>query len=98
MAKEMFVAQRVSVPENSFGLPTLVGKMVLVFTTTYIYFGRLLAVNGEFVEIGEPHIVYETGPFTAKTFTDAQKVSETLFLSIGHIESAFATEKTPNAK
>jgi len=92
--KKVTVAQEIEVSENEFGVRTYVGNYVLVFTTTYIYYGFLKACNCDFIQIDNPYIVYETNTFSEINFKDAQKVSSnSLLLNIGHIETIFVTSQ-----
>jgi len=96
--KTVTVAQQVEMPSDQFGPASLVGTNVLVFTTTYIYYGYLHAVNCDFLQLNNPRIVYETGPFNTPKFKDSQPcTSEHLFLSISHIETIFTTTQEPQA-
>lgn len=54
------------------GLEALMGQNVLLFCLNYIYTGKLVGVNSMFVKLEDAKIVYETGPFTSKGYTDAQ--------------------------
>ncbi len=52
----------------------LKGKEVLIFAVNYIYSGVLETLSHDVVELSEPHIVYETGEFTAKRWKDVQRL------------------------
>ena len=56
------------------GLMKLMGKKVTFFCLNYIYTGDLIGINDTCVLISNPAIVYETGPFTDKTFKDEQSL------------------------
>lgn len=56
------------------GLLALMGQRVLVFCLNYIYAGTLVGVNSTYIKLEDAAIVYETGPFTSKGYTDAQKL------------------------
>ncbi len=43
------------------GLDALLGTNVLIFALNYIYAGKLVGVNGTFVKLEDPKIVYDTG-------------------------------------
>lgn len=95
MDKTVYTVKKETVPADHFGLPTLLGKTVLIFTSNYIYYGTLHCVNCDFIELANPHIVYETGSFQDKKLLDAQPTgSDSMLIGIGFIESAFQTEKT----
>jgi hypothetical protein len=57
------------------GLMKLLGKRVTFFCMNYIYTGDLLGVNDDCVLLGNPAIVYDTGDFKAKEYTDEQFVN-----------------------
>lgn len=95
MAKNSHITATSSVSFQKNIIETLIGQKVLVFTTTYIYYGQLESIDDDFLVVSTPHIVYETGPFKDPKFTDAQIVAPFLCLSIGHIESIFPTTKVP---
>jgi hypothetical protein len=60
--------------DESAGLELLLGEVVTLFCANYFYTGKLIGVNDTFVVLGEPSIVYETGPFTEKDWKDAQRL------------------------
>jgi hypothetical protein len=74
------------------GLVSLLGKRVLVFCMNYIYTGELEGVNNTCILLKDGHIVYETGTFSSKTFTDAQKIGP-LYVQTNSIESFCETDK-----
>ena len=69
------------------GLIGLLGQNVILFCMNYIYSGELAGVNSEFVKLKNAHIVYATGSFTDKKFSDAQKVGEEYYVQTRSIES-----------
>lgn len=69
------------------GLIALMGEKVTFFCGNYIYAGKLVGVNDEFVKLEEAYIVYETGAFTDKTFKDAQRLPNDWYIQKGFIES-----------
>lgn len=78
------------------GLISLLGQSVLIYCTSFIYYGTLSGVNNDCIELSNPYIVYDTGPHNAKTFTDAQKIqSETWFVNRAQIESFGLTSIKP---
>jgi hypothetical protein len=58
------------------GFLCLLGKDVIIFGGAYIYAGKLVGVNQTCVKLENPHIVYETGPWTGKKFKDAQSLGK----------------------
>ncbi len=70
------------------GFLSLLGKNVEIFCGIYIYAGKLVGVNSTCVKLANPHIVYETGKFTDKTYKDAQHMGrEYHYVATGFIES-----------
>ena len=70
------------------GLIALMGETVTLFCANYIYAGKLVGVNDKFVQLESPHIVYETGAFSDKSFKDAQKMTNGVwYVSTEFIES-----------
>lgn len=79
-------AEVIEVPNE--GLVTFLDKEVLLFGLNYIYAGKLTGVNDTFVKIEGAKIVYETGNFTAKGYTDAQNLPQgTWYVQRSAIES-----------
>ena len=69
-------------------LEKLMGQEVMVFCGNYIYAGKFCGLDETHVKLSNPHIVYETGAFTTKTYKDAQKLpSDEWFISRNAIES-----------
>jgi len=75
------------------GLEMLMGEQVLIFCLSYIYTGKLIGVNKTCILLENPAIVYETGAFSTKTFTDAQKLPFQLYIQTSAIESFGETDK-----
>ncbi len=70
------------------GLESLLGERVLLMCAGYFYEGKLMGVNAQCVELSDPGIVYETGAFDKKEYSDLQKMhTEKWFVSIPLIES-----------
>jgi len=79
--------QLIEVTEN-VGLDSLLGEYVLLICGAYFYTGKLTGVNETFVQLENPSIVYETGSWSNKTYTDAQKLhADTWFVQRSAIES-----------
>lgn len=76
------------------GLVALLGQQVLIFCMNYIYTGKLTGVNTHDLILSNPKIVYETGAFDKKTFTDAQSLPNDLYIRINSIESYSVTDKS----
>ena len=59
------------------GLFALMGEEVMLFCANYIYGGRLGGVNDSCVLLSGAYISFETGPFPAKKYKDAQELPTT---------------------
>lgn len=64
---------------QSEGLKALLGQNVLIFCLNYIYTGKLSRVGKSCILLEDPAIVYETGPFTEKGYSDAQELHVNLW-------------------
>lgn len=70
------------------GLTSLLGEKVILFCMNYFYTGTLVGVNESCVLLENPAVVYETGPWNAATYKDAQPMNvEKLYVQTGAIES-----------
>jgi hypothetical protein len=61
------------------GLDSLLGERVLLMCANYFYTGKLIGVNIEYVKLEDPAIVYETGEWSKKSYTNEQKLHSKLF-------------------
>jgi hypothetical protein len=87
------VKKIVSVTEvEGEGLQALLGEQVILFCMNYHYAGKLVGINEQDVLLEDGGIVFETGPFTDKTWKDFQKIHKDLYVRIDKIE-AFARGK-----
>ena len=69
------------------GLDKLLGDRVTLFCANYIYTGVLTGVNDTCVLLTDAGVVYETGPFSDKSWKDCQKLPEEWYIQRGAIES-----------
>ena len=69
------------------GLEALMGQTVTLFCQIYIYTGKLVGVNAEFVKLEKAKIVYETGAFTDSSWKDAQPLPNDWYIKTNAIES-----------
>ena len=69
------------------GLEGLLGEEVLLLCANYFYTGKLTGVNKTCVLLTDPSIVYETGDWKDKGFSDAQKLPSDVYIQTGAIES-----------
>ena len=75
------------------GLESLLNERVLLLCMNYFYTGKLVGVNEHFVELEDPAIVYETGQWSNKKYTDEQCLhTKTFFVRTNAIE-AFGVSK-----
>jgi hypothetical protein len=81
------------VEEQGEGLVKLMGEQVLLFCLNYIYTGKLIGVNTTCVLLEDAKIVYETGAFNVKKFTDAQALPFNCYVQTSAIESFAKTDK-----
>lgn len=75
------------------GFEALLDKQVIIFCMSYIYTGKLVGVNKTCILLEDPAIVYETGAFTSKSFTDKQALPFQLYIQTSSIESFGETDK-----
>ena len=69
-------------------LESLMGNRVTFFCMNYIYVGTLTGVNDTCVCLEDPAIVYETGCFSGKEYTDEQSLRvKEFFIQLSSIES-----------
>lgn len=71
------------------GLVSLLGEKVVLFCMNYIYSGILDGVNEHDVLLTEAVIVYETGGLCDKSFKDAQRLPNNLYVRTSSIESYY---------
>lgn len=69
------------------GFLALLGQTITCFCAVYIYTGKLVGVNKTCIKLEQPKIVYETGAFNTKTWTDAQSLPNEIYIQTGMIEA-----------
>ena len=70
------------------GLESLLGQKITLFCANYIYTGKLIGVNVTCVKLENPAIVYSTGDFSAKEYSDVQSLNTKVFyIQVSAIES-----------
>ena len=69
------------------GLEGLMGETVTLFCMNYFYTGKLIGVNDTCVKLQDPEIVYDTGEWSSKNWSDAQKLPNDLYVQVSSIES-----------
>ena len=60
--------------DNNEGLEALLGSRVLLMCAGYFYEGKLIGVNKTCVKLEDPSIVYSTGAWSDKFYSDIQKL------------------------
>jgi len=69
------------------GLMGLIGETVTLLCMSYFYTGKLEGVNETCVLLSDPKIIYETGAWDKKDWTDAQSLPGPLYVQVSAIES-----------
>lgn len=69
------------------GFDKLLGETITLFCVNYIYTGKLIGVNKNYVLLQDPKIVYETGPFNKEGWTDAQSMPNDIYIMLSAVES-----------
>jgi hypothetical protein len=70
------------------GLESLLGQNVTLFCMNYIYTGKLVGIDDVQVKLDDAKIVYETGTFTEKEWSDAQSLPNgTWYVRLATVES-----------
>lgn len=69
------------------GFDAVIGEKICVYCCIYIYTGVLTHVNGDFIELNDAKIVYETGELDSEPWRDAQKLLNPHRIMIHSIES-----------
>lgn len=74
--------------EDEDGLVGLLGEVVTLFCLNYIYTGKLVGVNDNFVKLENAKIVYETGDLNSGAWKDAQPLPKKhWYVQVSAIES-----------
>jgi hypothetical protein len=79
--------KRIIEDKSAEGLDLLLGETVTLFCQIYIYTGKLIGVNDNYVKLENAHVVYETGAFTDSNWKDAQKLPKDWYVQKNAIES-----------
>jgi len=78
----------VEVSKDESGFMSLIGEKVTLFCCRYFYTGTLVGVNDTCIELSDAKIIYETGDFDKKEWSNCQSLpNSTLFIQTGAIES-----------
>lgn len=83
----MKVLREVVSVENE-GLPSFMGKKVILFCANYFYTGVLVGINKTCVKLESPAIVYDTGAFSNAKYSDEQSLNtKEWYVRLSMIES-----------
>lgn len=85
--------KRIIVQQSNEGLESLMGEKVTIFCTRYIYTGTLIGLNDNFCLLQDPYIVYETGDWAKKEWSDAQKLPKNEWYIMLHSIESFGVAK-----
>jgi hypothetical protein len=69
------------------GLIKFLGERITLFCMNYFYTGKLIGVNDDCVLLSEPSIVYETGDWATKTWANAAKLPNDIYVMKASIEA-----------
>lgn len=71
-------------------------EQLFVFANNYHYTGKLIAINNNFIILQDPYIVYSTGDWDNKQWSDCQKLpTKELHIMLSAVESYFITKVEP---
>jgi len=74
--------------ESDEGLEKLLGKKVEIYCCRYIYYGELIGVNDLCILLEDASIIYETGSFSEKEYSDIQSLCrKEWYVQLASIES-----------
>ena len=69
------------------GLEGLLGETITLFCMNYFYTGKLVGVNATCVRLDDPKIVYDTGEWSGKNWSDAQSLPNSLYVQLSSVEA-----------
>ena len=90
MNKSAETVRVVDVPNE--GLISLLNQVVTLLCVNYFYTGTLAGVNESCVLLTNPSIVYETGDWVTKDWSNAQKLPHDIYV-MRHAIEAFGIMK-----
>lgn len=79
--------------QGAVGLESLLGEEVLLICSAYFYTGKLTGVNDSFVQLDDPAVVYETGSWSNKAYTQQEKLHTKRFFVQRQAIEAFGASK-----
>jgi hypothetical protein len=69
------------------GLIAFLGKKITIFCGVYIYTGTLVGVNDSCVKLSDAMMVFSTGKFSDKAWSDAEAFPGDFYVQMTAIES-----------
>jgi flagellar biosynthesis GTPase FlhF len=75
------------------GLEALMGERVLLMCAGYFYEGKLIGVSETFVKLDDAAIVYSTGEWSDKDYSDIQKLHQKEWYVMKHLIESFGRSK-----
>lgn len=79
---------------EGMGLVALLNKTVMIETLNFNYTGTLIGVNDHDILLENPTTVFDTGPYTAKTWADAQRLpTNILGIRISSIQTYYEVQR-----
>lgn len=69
------------------GMETLVGRTVVLLCANYFYTGTLTGFNKREVLLEDASVIYETGPWEADSWKDAQRLPGPVYVRHAMIEA-----------
>lgn len=69
------------------GLIGLMGENVTLFCLNYIYTGKLVGVNDNFVKLEKASVVFETGPYFEPKFKQVEALPHDWYVQLSAVES-----------
>lgn len=77
-------------------LDKFLGKQVVFMCLNYFVTGILVGINDDFFVLEDPHIIYETGPWSDGKWKDCQDMKEeSINVMKSAVEMWFETYKKP---
>ena len=77
----------IEIDENE-GFEALMGERVTLLCANYFYVGKLIGVNTDCILLKDAAIIYETGAWDEKGYSDEQKLpTEKLYIQKAAIEA-----------
>lgn len=82
--------------DENEGLMKLLGEVITVYCTSFIYSGKLIGVNEDCILLDEAVIVYDTGAHTDKKWSVAEPMPNKLWYVMKSKIESFGVFKNGN--